>query len=313
MLARLFALWFLAATAAAAEETVCSLLKNARTFDGKPVTVQDELILSADVTVLGSKYCDFRLVEEHSERPIAIELQLPPGDLQQWNEARAKVSKLRKEGRWFSASASLQGRLELSRDTEFPAALQVSRVDAISIQELPDPDQLPVIPICDLFQNLTAWQGKRIAVRGYQSAGHEGSWLYGTCRGEFVTDGYRWPVLLHLGSADYTSDSTWPLTGRRTKAEPIRHPDLGRDSQSPGLQVTYSGELRLRTGLKAICRPGGDWLTTGFGHLGSAAAELILEAEFDREFVKLEGSGSAPQAEPCTPSRPPAAKIERRP
>ncbi len=46
-----------------------------------------------------------------------------------------------------------------------PAKLSIDDARDITVETLPPAAALPVIPICDLFQDLTKWKDQRIAVR----------------------------------------------------------------------------------------------------------------------------------------------------
>jgi hypothetical protein len=105
---------------------------------------------------------------------------------------------------------------------DFPAELTFDSLDDIVVEALPDPSQLPVIPICELFQNLLAWRGKRIAVRGEGAGTVEGYWIGGRCKGAFYTDGYRWPVSLTYGAPSWFSGSTLPLAEARRSPKQLK-------------------------------------------------------------------------------------------
>ena len=94
------------------------------------------------------------------------------------------------------------------RQTGSPAEPVFDSFENLHVEALQDPSTLAVIPICDLFQNLAEWKGKRVAVRGSIVSTFEGSWITGSCDDGFVTNGYRWPISLNYGIPAYYSSKT---------------------------------------------------------------------------------------------------------
>jgi len=171
------------------------------------------------------------------------------------------------------------------------------------VEALSDPSEVPVIPICELFQDLAAWKGKRIAVRGESSSTSEGSWIVGRCKGSFYTNGYRWPVALDYAAPAFYSSQTAALVEPKRPSGPPKGWESLRGRYNVIETATYVGRLRMRSEYIAVCREGGDYITNGFGHLNGAAAELIVEAVRDMALMgrPLEEADDADEERACQP------------
>jgi len=151
------------------------------------------------------------------------------------------------------------------------------------------------IPICTVFQNLPAWNGKHIAVRGIVHITMEGTWLSGDCEGAFITDGYRWPVSLTIAA-----DSPTIRAPDRKRPIPAKNDGLFRGRKTVIRLETWVGTLRMDNQYKVGCRPNGEFvLMSGFGHLNSAAAELRLEEVRDPELMKAPPEREPEEWQPC--------------
>ena len=197
-----------------AQQSVCDLFKDLKSHDGAQVVVHGELFLDEARAALGATECETRYQARLSGRttgpffiwPTAIELapseRVPPNELAELKSRAAEIKKLVAENRTLIAMGTFSGRLTLHTD-ELNAQLVFDDARDITIEALPEASKLPIIPICDLFQDLPKYRGQRIAVRADFVTTMEGAWLSGHCKGNFVTDGHRWPVLLTFGLPDY--------------------------------------------------------------------------------------------------------------
>jgi ankyrin repeat protein len=260
------------------QQSVCDLFSNLDGADGHQLVISGDLIISKNVAVLGAGDCDNRYISHSYQWPTALTLlpsaKITPEQLQQFQSAKVEADRLRREGKTVHASASFSGRLRIAESGGFPAELTFDSFENLKIEALPDPDTLTVIPICDLFHNLPAWKGKRIAVRGAYVSTMEGAWIVGDCKGGFVTDGYRWPVSLNYAIPSYYSQKTaylyetkWPSLLKETP----------EDKFNLLTTATFVGILRMRSEYTAFCRPDRRYMANGFGHLNGAAAELIVD------------------------------------
>jgi uncharacterized protein len=289
---------FLCAASLRGQESVCDLFRDLNAADGRQLVLEGELLISRNLAALGAADCDHDYqtpvegtggVHVFQSWPTAVHLRpssrLPPEQRRQFREAAAQADRLRRAGKLVSASAILAGRLQVAATDDFPAELRFDSIKGLEVTELPNTGEIPVIPICELFQNLSAWKGKRIAVRGESSSTMEGSWIGGRCKGEFYTNGYRWPVALDYAVPAYYSRRTAALCEAKRPSGPPKGWETLRHRYSVIETATYVGRLRMRTEYTAACRESGDYITNGFGHLNGAAAELIVEEVRDVELM----------------------------
>lgn len=291
----------LLAPAARGAEAVCELFADLRAAEGRQVVVRGELVLSDKVAVIGASICEHRFTTRSggavSIWPTGLKLRPAAGlkrqDAERFEEAVRESVRVRKDGKRVEATATLAGRVNLEEAGDYPGIFAFESVESIEVRALPDGRELPVIPICDLFQNLEAWRGRRIAVRGESARTMEGSWIAGRCRGAFITEGHRWPVLLTIGGVDYLAEETSPLVEARDDG-PVRGEQALRGRLNVIRTATYVGLLRMKSEYHAVCSNGQSY-GTGFGHMGGAAAELVLDTILDRV---VEPRGEEEPAEP---------------
>jgi ankyrin repeat protein len=265
------------------QQSVCDLFSDLEGADGRQVVVTGDLIIAKDIAVLGAADCDNRYISGTGVRhmwPTALSLSpsssVTPDQLQQFQRAAADAESLRSQDKPVNASASFSGRIKLAHSGELPAEMIFDSFDNLRVEALPDPGSLTVIPICELFQNLSAWKGKRIAVRGEFVGTMEGAWITGRCKGGFITDGYRWPVSLTYAVRAPYSNQTAKLYQPKWPA-----PTNGGDLQGQfevTKTATFVGVLRIKADYHVFCGRNGTYGAIGFGHLGGAAGELIVEA-----------------------------------
>ena len=281
-----------------AQESVCDLFSHLETSDGQQLVVTGDLIISKDVTILGAADCDNHYTSALSDSqriwPTALLLHpstaVNPVQLRQIQNAAAEADRLRSQGGGVSATAIFSGRLRLSTTGDIPAEVEFDSFENLKVEALPDAASLEIIPICALFQNLSSWKGKRLAVRGEFVSTMEGWWIAGNCQGTFVTDGYRWPVGISLGVPAYHSRETaelyqakWPAVSKGENLKGM--PDVIKT-------LTFVGTLRLRSDYRVTCVPSGTYRAFGYGHQGGAAAELIVESIRDFDLApRSDGTG----------------------
>jgi len=273
------------------QESVCDLFSHLETSDGQQLVVTGDLIISKDVTILGAADCDNHYTSALSDSqrvwPTALLLHpstaVNPVQLRQIQNAAAEADRRRSQGRGIRATAIFSGRLRLSTTGDIPAELEFDSFENLKVETLSDAASLEVIPICALFQSLSNWKGKRLAVRGEFVSTKEGWWIGGNCQGAFVTDGYRWPVGISLGVPAYHSKETaelyqakWPAVSKGENLKGM--PDVIKT-------LTFVGTLRLRSDYRVTCVPSGTYRALGYGHEGGAAAELIVESIRDFELA----------------------------
>ncbi len=288
----LLALWAVLAASSLLRgaETVCSLFRDFAAAHGRQVILTGDLIISAKLGVLGAADCDEEYTTDSGGIghvwPVALRLRLSPGlpaeQRERFATAAREADRLRAAGEIVEASATMAGRVRVDPDGDLPGELTVDSIESLAVAARPDPRKLPVIPICELFQDLQAWKGKRIAVRGESADTREGAWIAGSCPGRFYTGKHRWPVLLTRGVPAYFSTETEPLIPRTRATGPAKGEDQLRGRSSLVRSATYVGVLRMREQYDVACS-NGFYFGSGYGHMNAAAAELIVEAEFDQE------------------------------
>jgi ankyrin repeat protein len=296
-----------------AQESVCDLFSHLEDSDGQQVVVTGDLIISKDLTILGAADCDnhYKSALSGSQRvwPTALLLHpsgaVTPAQLRELQNAAAEADRLRSQGKGIGASATFSGRLRLANTGDIPAKLEFDSFENLKVQALPEVDSLEVIPVCALFQNLSKWKGKRVAVRGEFVSTMEGWWISGNCQGVFITDGYRWPVLINLGVPAYHSKETAELYQ-------ARWPAVSKGENFKGMPdaiktVTFVGTLRVRPDYHVTCIPDGTYRAFGYGHMNAAPAELIVDSIRNFELsprLDAPSDAKAGNAQHCTPPTP---------
>jgi len=303
---------FFAATPSRGQESICALFSHlVEGDDGRKVILTGDVILSKDLAAIGAADCDNEYILDHYIWPTGLSLRPSPDiteeRLQQFREAATKADGLRQAGKTVSASGTFSGRLRMVPSGGYPGELIFDSFENLSVEALPDPATLPVIPICDLFQNLTAWKGKRIAVRGQFVTTMEGAWISGRCKGAFVTNGYRWPVFLTFGEPAHYSPENAKLYA--TQWPPVPEGERALEGRYSVVKTaTFVGLLRMKSEYSAVCREDGSYITNGFGHLGGAAADLAVERvlNFDLSLPPGNDANDDYEEERCVPPNLPA-------
>lgn len=293
---------------AQAQQSVCDLFKDLESHDGAQVVLRGELFLDGERAALAATECEARFIFDHMVWPTAIELRpsgkVPKNQLFELKNRAAEIKKLVAENRTLNARGTFSGRLTL-RKRDMHAELLFDDARDITVEALPEASKLPVIPICDLFQDLPKYKGQRIAVRAEIVGTMEGTWLSGHCKSNFVTDGHRWPVALWYAGPDYYGaqpESLFRIDLNKTALKPPADPEL-KDRQNVITTGTFVGRLQMRDKYVGLCRTPDDYIANGFGHLGAAAAELIVESAFDATVApSLAQTDQTEPEQACEPS-----------
>lgn len=151
-----------------AEESVCDLFSHLDNTAGRQVVVTGELFISKGIAVLGADDCDHRYTSRvegiPNQWPTALSLRpsstLTPAQHQQFQRAVSEADSLRSQGKTVHASASFSGLIRVAPVGRLPAELIFDSFNDLKVEALADPASLSVFPICDLFQDLSAWKGK---------------------------------------------------------------------------------------------------------------------------------------------------------
>jgi ankyrin repeat protein len=295
------------------QKSVCEVFEDLKAEDGRKLTVKGELFIEGNVAVLAASECESEFVAAMFRWPTVINLRpsgtLPVSEQRELRDAVTRIEGIRKNGKAISATATITGNLRVLTENKgrvpyeskventfgpmgkFPAEMVYDDIESIVIDELPAAAELPVVPICDLFKNLEAWKGKRIAIRASQSGTSEGSWLNGDCKDRFVTDGFKWPASLSLGSPAYYAGEEFNALFREDSSADekvyVKMEELVRGRNSVDTIATYVGTLHVRDQYFTECREDGTVQGYGYGHLSAAPAEFLIEAVRDPEVVPL--------------------------
>ncbi len=295
----------LAGLRAAEPRSLCDLEEFLPAYDGETVTLRGEVAveLRQGAMTLGANCGYIRSVL------IGVYIRATAVHIDTSTEVREAVRQLigqferaRDSGRMIKATATLGGRLEVIQEGDFsigfgprkkaPAAMHLTEV---KVAQLPRPEDLPVIPVCELFRDLRSFRDKRVAVRGQVGSTMEGSWLSDdACEGGFVTSGFRWSAALNLSRNDY-------YTGPTTEEEEARIRESisrGRSFKTSEATETVVGTLRMLDNYSVDCQTG-ELHGSGLGHLGAAAAQLLVETTLDRVPARPQAPDSRVRAQPC--------------
>jgi hypothetical protein len=140
---------------------------------------------------------------------------------------------------------------------------------------------------CKLFQDLLAYSGKMITVRGRLEITRHG-WFLGpaeACPHRFIVGGKVWPNGLSIDLAGSSVVSP-PVSFDLDKARVDRMDDLlsflkGRTPQEAGVVIiaTFTGELRTGRIVKEMLGPVpiSEHYTGAFGHGGECPAQLVIK------------------------------------
>lgn len=147
--------------------SVCDLFKDLKASDGRQLIVTGDLLISKDVAMLGTAYCDDWLNTVLGQPTLNLRpsSRVSSDQLKKFRDARSVADRLRSERKLVNASATFTGRLRVAKVKGLPGDLIFDTVENLKVEALPDAAVLPVIPICELFQNLAAYKDQRIAVR----------------------------------------------------------------------------------------------------------------------------------------------------
>jgi hypothetical protein len=153
----------------------------------------------------------------------------------------------------------------------------------ISAAQETDPE---TISVCDALRNPPLYDGKMVAIRGYLISTDEGGWLSDECKEHLTTtSGLEWPNTIWVGGP--RSDAVHKLDfepnerARQEVRAKIAKEIKGLDNYR--IRITYVGLFETRRNLRSAVytdKSGGLHLA-GFGHLGSAPAQLFIKTAKD--------------------------------
>jgi hypothetical protein len=141
-------------------------------------------------------------------------------------------------------------------------------------------DKIPVFTVCEVLQNLSAYNNKSIIVIGQFAHTDEGGWIVEDCENKIVTEGYTWgnsiSILYIVGQTEpppsLPANFHWDDELLLKKAMASKNYDKSHDLDEWG---AWFGRLETRIPPRVIKYPNGTIGGLGFGHLGTSIAQLI--------------------------------------
>jgi hypothetical protein len=128
------------------------------------------------------------------------------------------------------------------------------------------------LSVCKAIEQLTALNGKEVALRGEWITNDHGEWLRapgGLCTDKLVTGRFVWPNAINLVQSKTSRLSFDSLAAMEMTLKPLR--------STPGQYTvvsTFIGRLETRVPLSVVSYPDGTVTGYGFGHLDFFPAEL---------------------------------------
>jgi hypothetical protein len=303
------------------------------------VRVRGELLVGEEHLALVETFCDLAIsIDSRSYpvdvgRPVAVSLRpgsgLSPGDARRLAEAVEEFRRIRSDGHSPRGLITLSGRIEVRRgfrldDVQddageytggrdgngfgpngvFRAEIEIESIDSLIVMTEPGVDELPAVPICDLVSNLSAWHGRRVAVRAMTFNTSEVASIVGDCERGFVTEGLDWGTQLSLSVpawyVDTRTEAVFGVDIEATVAAWREGAEARRGRDAVRRTATFVGTIQMHPSPSATCGESGAVDTWGFDHLGYAPARFLLEAVRDVTITEEDSRGeSESQRERC--------------
>jgi hypothetical protein len=160
----------------------------------------------------------------------------------------------------------------------------------------PVPSVPPVIPLCDAFKDLRAYEGKTVALRGQLYSSSEISALGAHCDHHFVTKytlsggfsvlpepqlDYVWPDALNLGWGNDTNADAVNHIYEEVRSERAKHGSRALDTL-----VTVVGKLALKDRYIIGRTPDGKPTGMGYGHLSIYPGQIVIKTMLDPVIIE---------------------------
>ena len=159
-----------------------------------------------------------------------------------------------------------------------------------------------VVSICKVFDNLPAWNNRRIAVRGISYKTDEGTWLSGDCS---QRDNANGPGIGPHISLELPDGYTRENPGKLPTLSPVpRNAAQFQGRHTVRTIQTWVGRLTVDESYHYECRANGEYFPAGgYGHLNGSAAKLTLEEIRDVELEKEPPEVEQRDVKPCFSAR----------
>jgi hypothetical protein len=154
---------------------------------------------------------------------------------------------------------------------------------APGIAQESDPE---TITVCDALRDPLQYNGKIVALRGYLVSTDEGSWLNGDCKERLkTTSDLEWPNAVWVGGPRSAAIHNLTFERDERAMEQVRKQiaQAAKGLERYRIWVTYIGLFETWTNIKAAVYldKSGSPRLAGFGHLGSAPAQLFIKTAED--------------------------------
>lgn len=157
-----------------------------------------------------------------------------------------------------------------------------------------EPQQIPVLTVCEVLAGLTQYDGRTIVVVGRLTSTTEGAWLDESCEPKILIEGYAWANMISLTYSRGSAGTPPKRTNGFKWDKPKLKAKLRQVQKTTTLQVLkkynyrdkwfaivgrFETRVPLTVGLGGDGKPRG----YGFGHLNAAPAQLIAGDDGYRE------------------------------
>jgi hypothetical protein len=143
----------------------------------------------------------------------------------------------------------------------------------LASQANPELDSFPILTVCEALDKAAEYDGKVVIVVGTATGTSEGSWIGEDCPGELVIDGRKWGYAISTGYLDDGEDPPPPLPkGFRWDKQALR--EKLRGVKKTRHRWAVYGRLEAKT-TRVEVREALRITSTGYGHQGSAPAQLV--------------------------------------
>jgi len=260
-----------------AAPNACSLFPDIQGKYGDAVTVQVELGI-VENTWMAESVCTKRFLRRPNGSlggfflapwiaylDLDLRADIDPRIKRDLSHAAKALQKTKRHGGFLYITADVSGIVRTSDTNEDRGRIEVTDIRNLKTSEQPPPEKLPVVSLCAIFKDLSAYDRKRVAIRAEIANTIEGAWLVPVerCSQRFVTKGFAWGFDLAL-SGTRTMDLPKPgLTGP---------PRWERQS----ISGIFVGTIILPDEYVVICRFN-KLSAFGFGHLGGSAGAFLGE------------------------------------
>jgi ankyrin repeat protein len=287
--------------------SLCDLFHDLKPYNGRTVQIQAELFLDKDRTAAAAT-CDDERLERHFSGPTALHLEPAPGlpnnEHLALEQARREAMESRRLSKHVRVTAVLEGAVETGNeyryglDREYRTRIVLARISQIQSEVLPDAEDLPVIDVCDLFLDLHAYNGKRVAIRG-EIGGRGGTTMYGiACKKQFETDSYVWKPAVEFRRSRFALD-----IDRKRDTRTLADVDaMIRGRRNVHALYTAVGIVQTRERYRTMCVDG--WLRgNGFEDSQLVPAEFFLETRMAPSVVPHLPADEEKQSQQCPPAK----------